>query len=598
MAISGGLNLGDVTANFKANTMDFEKGVKGMISKLDNASKKMSSMGRSMTMGFTLPIVAGVGASIKELADFESKMSDISTLIAGDSTQAVGDFTAGINEMMKRVPKSADELGESAYSIVSAGINNTSEALAVLEESARLAVGGLGTTAEATDLMTSAINTFASEGLDATQISDILFKTVKNGKTTVAELSQSFGASAPVIAEAGVTLADFQAATAALTTTGLPASQAQMGLRQAIIALTKPTGDMEKLFVSLGMNGRELIQTEANLADVFSVLKKEADKQNISWEKSIGSVEALNATTGIMDTTVDAYQNTLGDMLDGTNSLNGAVEKQNQTTAAQFQLMKNQLNVAMREFAVEIMPLVRKAIEVITDKVGKLTEWWSNLDSKHKNIILGLGGIVAITGPVLWALGTLAGAVVKIISLGKILLPVIKTIGLAIGGLSLPVLALIAIFGTLAYIVISKWDLIKMGIEELKDQFRSIPGAIKSALSSVSSAITKPFKDAKEKVSRIAGDIKKNLNRINPFTRESPSLVDNVKKGVGIIADEYSSLRNLQIPKASMIAPIQTQTNQSNQNITINVDKVGDMNDIQSIGQELGFRASLNPSMS
>lgn len=92
--------------------------------------------------------------------DFETRMSNISTLISGDSTKAIDELSTGIEDMMKVVPKSADELGESAYSIISAGISDTSDALKVLKSSGELAVAGLATTAQATDVMTSAMNAF------------------------------------------------------------------------------------------------------------------------------------------------------------------------------------------------------------------------------------------------------------------------------------------------------------------------------------------------------------------------------------------------------------------------------------------------------
>ena len=92
-------------------------------------------------------------------------------------------------ETKEKVPVSAEELGESAYSIVSAGISDTSEALSVLESSSKLAVAGLGTAAEATDIMTSAINAFQIEASQADVVADSLFTAVKNGKTTVTPLS-------------------------------------------------------------------------------------------------------------------------------------------------------------------------------------------------------------------------------------------------------------------------------------------------------------------------------------------------------------------------------------------------------------------------
>ena len=82
-------------------------------------------------------------------------------------------------------------------------------------------------------------------------MSDILFKTVKAGKTTISELAQGFGATAPIVQAAGASLEDFQAATAALTA-GTPAAQAQTQIRAAMVALQKPTKEMSAIMHRLG----------------------------------------------------------------------------------------------------------------------------------------------------------------------------------------------------------------------------------------------------------------------------------------------------------------------------------------------------------
>jgi len=63
-----------------------------------------------------------------------------------------------------------------------------------------------------------------------------VFRTVKAGKTTISELAQGFGAVVPVVAQSKIKLDEYLASVAALTTSGLPASQAQTQIRAAIAA--------------------------------------------------------------------------------------------------------------------------------------------------------------------------------------------------------------------------------------------------------------------------------------------------------------------------------------------------------------------------
>ena len=92
-------------------------------------------------------------------------------------------------DLGKRVPVSLDDLASALYDIRSAGIS-AGDAMGVLEGSAKLAVAGLGTTKEAANIVTSAINAFGLKGKDQANVYNTFFETVKNGKTTISELSQ------------------------------------------------------------------------------------------------------------------------------------------------------------------------------------------------------------------------------------------------------------------------------------------------------------------------------------------------------------------------------------------------------------------------
>lgn len=324
-----------------------------------------------------MSIKLGVDA-VRSAAQFSKEMSSVSTLI-DENVESMASMKSEVLEMSKNLPVAISDLTSALYDVRSAGIG-ADQAMGVLEQSAVLATAGLSTTKEATNILTSAMNSFKAEGLSSEKTANLLFQTVKAGKTTVSELSRSFGASAPVIADAGIKLLDFQAATAALTTTGLPASQAQMGLRQAIVALIKPTTDMEAIFKEIGVKtGRELIDTSDNMGDVFGKVKTAADENNISFSKAIGSVEALNATTGILTTTNEAYTKTMEDMEEGSGELSDAFNKQNEEASAQYQILKNNLNVEMINLGNKILPVLIENMRAIPFLPEVWKEWSDNI---------------------------------------------------------------------------------------------------------------------------------------------------------------------------------------------------------------------------
>lgn len=327
------------------------------------AGKNMENMGKAAAIRF-----AALGASVFGMAnsfgDFEKSMSNVSTLV-DTSTESMANMQKEILSMAQRTPVAISDLTGALYDVRSAGIS-AGDAMSVLESSAKLSVAGLSSTKEATNIMTSAMNAFSKEGLSAAQVSDILFKTVKAGKTTVSELAQAFGATAPIIQNAGFKLADFQAATAALTTVGVPASMAQNQLRAATVSLIKPTKEMSDLFKQLGVkDGRELIATSENMGEVFTKLKTASDNSGISLSKATGSVEALNAVLSISGATNKAYVATLGQMSDGSLEIENAFQKQSATFASSMQIFKNNAQT----LAITIGSYLAPVITMVANKI-------------------------------------------------------------------------------------------------------------------------------------------------------------------------------------------------------------------------------------
>ena len=180
----------------------------------------------------TATAAAVVGKSVQMAATFSKGMSDISTVV-DTSVESMDDMKKAVLDIADRTPIALQDLVEGLYDVRSAGIP-AADAMATLETSAQLAVAGLGTTKEAVDLMTSALNAFKEQGYSAEQISNTLFATINFGKATVTDLAQGFGAIAPLASALGVDFQELMAATSALTTTGMPASQAYTGLKAAI----------------------------------------------------------------------------------------------------------------------------------------------------------------------------------------------------------------------------------------------------------------------------------------------------------------------------------------------------------------------------
>jgi prophage DNA circulation protein len=74
--------------------------------------------------------------------------------------------------------------------------------------------------------------------------------------------------------------------------------------------------------------------------------------------------------------------------------------------------------------------------------------------------------------------------------------------------------------------------------------FNGVGNFISRALSSAPEAIKRPFREAFDWLKRKAEEAKNFLDKLNPFHRESPSLVDWITKGTGEITKQYDDMFN------------------------------------------------------
>lgn len=530
-----------------------------------------------------LAIAAPLAIATKQAIDFEQQMSNVATLV-DTNTESMQSMSQAVLDTATRVPVAIEDLTKGLFDVRSAGIS-ASDAMNVLEISAKLSKAGLSSTAEATNIMTSAMNTFAKEGLSAAEISDLLFKTTKFGKTTIAELSQSFGATASIIESAGIKLADFQAATSALTTVGVPASQAQTQLRAAIVALQKPTAEMEKIFKRIGVTTeKELIKKFGSLGASFDVINKTATDMGINAAKAWSSVEAGAAVTSLVGATNEAYVDTLDNMVNGGNAVTEAFEKQLSTAASQVQLAKNNMQALSITVGTVLIPVVIDLIKKITPMIKKFSAW-AKANPKMLStivkvvagiaalslIISGLSAVVSIATPIISAFGTviaIAGGpitliVIAIVALGILITAIIKkwdTWGAALTLFMGPLGFIISLIQSFR----RNWDMIKNAFKT-----GGMIAGLKAIGATILDAILMPIQQVLELVSKIPGF---------GFAEDLSMKLEKFRANIGV--ETGRPVINSEVGKQEALANIIEKTN--NAKVDINVNDPNSIAEIQS----------------
>jgi len=457
----------DIIISAKNLATNVLNNVKTQLNQIAEQGKKTGERLSKSFSKYTLVAAGAIATSIKFAGDFEKNMNNINTLF-NDNGEQIKAYKQWILDIIKVSPKNPDELGKASYDIISAWITDTAEALKVLKASNDLAVGWLGSVSEATNILTSSINAFKDQSYTADQQADILFKTVKNGKTTISELAQWFGWIAGLADTAGIKFHELMAATAALTTTWLPASEAYTWLKAAISNILKPGSEAAKTAAELWIE----FNSAWLKAKWFSGLLKEiADKTDGDIDlmgKLFNSTEALNSILALTTSSADAFNWTMKDMTEWQKALNIAVKKQNEWFNAQVNILKHQLQASMIEFWNAMLPVIK---------------WINNFMTEHKTLTKVILGSVVVFVWIAGALGAVWMAMTAVSSGVAVLTAALWPLNIALRWLFLnPIWLIIAGIATLLYFIyrlITDFEGVKKSLKQVWNHLISFQGWIK-----------------------------------------------------------------------------------------------------------------------
>jgi TP901 family phage tail tape measure protein len=427
------MNIGELIATMGVDTtgliqarrdmdrleQNVEKRVNSINARMQTIGKAAQRAGKNMTRYLTLPLTLAGGAAFKLYKDFDSSMTKIVSLV-GVAESTVDGWRKDLIKMGPELAKSPQELADALFFVTSAGLRGA-EALDVLERSAKLSASGLGETKTVADLLTSAMNAYGSEVLSASQASDILVATIREGKAEAPALAQSMGMVLPIASALSVSFDQVGASIAAMTRTGTDASTASIQLRQILASILKPSNQAEEALQAMGKSSLELrkqIRDDGLLSVLqwLSTAVKDNSDQAENLVSSMGdafpNVRALSGALDIMGKNAEDNIAIFESLADSTGAADYAFQKVTQTAEFKWNkainTAKTNLTVLGESISQSIIPL----LESFSDKIENVTNWFNSLTNTQQQLIIRIGAVVAAAGPLLTIFGFLASSVI------------------------------------------------------------------------------------------------------------------------------------------------------------------------------------------
>ena len=218
MPTAKGIRAGKAFVELFADDSMLVRGLRRAGARLRAFGTRVSAMGKKILMVSAMAAVPLAGG-VKVFADFEKQMANVSTML-DEPAKHMRTFRDEIRRMSVEFGESTEALAGGLYDILSASID-PAKALQVLAVATKAAKAGLTDTKTAADAITTILNSYGMAAEEAGRVSDVLFKTVRRGKLTFAELAPQIGQVASSAAVAGVSIDELAGLLATLTRNGI-----------------------------------------------------------------------------------------------------------------------------------------------------------------------------------------------------------------------------------------------------------------------------------------------------------------------------------------------------------------------------------------
>ena len=522
------------------------------LSKIDQAGKKMEAFGDSVTSAGQkiMPAsmaVAGLGAAaVKTTADFDEGMSKVAAIsgATGDDLDALRDKA---REMGAKTKFSATEAAAAMEYMAMAGWK-TEDMLGGIEGIMNLAAASGEDLATTSDIVTDALTAFGMSADDSAHFADILAAASSNANTNVAMMGETFKYCAPIAGALGFSAEDTAEAIGLMANAGIKSTQAGTALRTIMNNLSgevKITGSAlgEVTIATTNADGsmRDLSDILADCRGAFSQLSE--SEQAAAAEALVGKnamsgflalMNAGDADIEKLSSSIDHCSDTFVKTVDGAiipmsqaleegidwiEEYNGVADQMasvmQDNLAGQLTILKSQIQELAISFGEMLMPAIRAIVSRVQAFVDKL----NGMSESQRKAVLTIGLIIAALGPLLVILGTVISKVgvamqgfVKLATGVKKLGVAVKAgtgifgkLGAALGGISAPVLAVIAVIAVLVAAFKHLWD--------TNEEFRNAITAIWNGI-----------------VSKIQAFCQGIVDRLNALGFEFGSIVDVLKR--------------------------------------------------------------------
>lgn len=540
------------------NLYDKFENNKNKYSGFNKLGNTIQGVGKKLTLGVSVPVVAGLGASLKTGIDFESALSSVEGTLGSKATaEGMELLKQKAMEMGRDTTKSASESANAMEYMALAGWN-TQQIIGGIEPILRMSEAGKADLATTSDLVTDSMSALGIQVNELGGFLDKVSKTSTSSNTSILQMMEAFIVAGGKSKSLGGDITELSGILGVMANRGLKGSEAGRGLSAILTNLTSPTGQAQKALNELGFSAFDssgnFIGLEKSFYKLQDSLKDMTQEQRVTYLSMIAGKEHGKTMEAIMSGLAEEYQGLTNDI----RNSNGALETMANTMQDNAAGKIAGFNSKLEHLGIQISEHLLPAFSGVIEFASNMLDRFANLSPETQKVIVGFGLVAAVSPMLITGIGG-----------------VVKTVGALSNAFSFlaanPIVAVITIIGALigAFVVAYKtneefrekvnaawqgvvetveWGTNKIidGINWVIDKINAIPGIniktighVEWSEKSKNLRVAEAMKDTVKVGDSIAGSYKTGLDFV-PYD----GFVAELHKGERVLTAEENKLYN------------------------------------------------------
>lgn len=380
-------NDGTIKIGTELDKSGLESGMSG----LGSFAQKGFSVVSTAAKAATAAIGAGIVASVKVGAAFESEMSKVQA-ISGVTGDELAQLTAKAKEMGAKTKFSASESAQAFEYMAMAGWK-TDDMLNSIDGVMNLAAASGEDLASVSDIVTDAMTAmglaadgttnivkdgYTKEVSNASHFADVLAAASSNSNTNVAMMGETFKYAAPLAGALGYSVEDLAQAIGLMANSGIKGSNAGTALRSVLTRLAKPPKEAAEAMEQYGISMKNSDGTMKSLMEVMENMRDSLqglpEDEQAAAAAAIGGQEAMSGLLAI----VNASESDFNKLANAIDNADGSAEQmadimQNNLTG-QLTIMRSAAEALGIEIYESIQQPLTDIVKAGTQAINDLTE--------------------------------------------------------------------------------------------------------------------------------------------------------------------------------------------------------------------------------